>query len=126
MTILALETSCDETAIAVLRDGKADREDLNATFVAICRAAKIPARMVWSVDFCYAEFYLEESPAAAEENARCEVTMVSRGLQPANVGQPDSIDVRQRHPRVPMRFGGIVRRTGSVAGPAVAGRRGLD
>ncbi len=55
--------------LAVLRDGKADREDLNATFVAICRAAKIPARMVWSVDFCYAEFYLEDAPATAEENA---------------------------------------------------------
>jgi hypothetical protein len=54
---------------AVLRDGKADREDLNATFVAVCRAAKIPARMVWSVDFCYAEFYLEDAPAAAEDNA---------------------------------------------------------
>ncbi len=53
--------------LAVLREGKAEREDLNATFVAICRAAKIPARMVWSVDFCYAEFYLEEAPAATEE-----------------------------------------------------------
>ena len=47
-------------AIGALRDGKADREDLNATFVAVCRAAKIPARMVWAMDFCYAEFYLEE------------------------------------------------------------------
>jgi len=50
--------------LAVLRDKKADREDLNATFVAVCRAAKIPARMVWCSDFCYAEFYLEENPAA--------------------------------------------------------------
>jgi len=41
-----------------LKDGKADKEDLTATFVAICRAAKIPARMVWAMDFCYAEFYL--------------------------------------------------------------------
>ena len=47
-------------AIGALRDGKADREDLTATFVAVCRAAKIPSRMVWVIDYCYAEFYLEE------------------------------------------------------------------
>jgi hypothetical protein len=55
-------------AAGALRDGKADREDLTATFVAICRAAKIPARIVWAMDYCYAEFYLEEgdkSDAAA-------------------------------------------------------------
>jgi hypothetical protein len=51
-------------AIGALRDGKADREDLTATFVAVCRAAKIPARMVWAMDYCYAEFYLEERPDA--------------------------------------------------------------
>jgi len=50
-------------AIGALRDGKADREDLTATFVAVCRAAKIPARMVWAMDYCYAEFYLEEKPS---------------------------------------------------------------
>lgn len=49
-------------AIGALRDGKADREDMTATFVAICRAAKIPARTVWAMDYCYAEFYLEEPP----------------------------------------------------------------
>jgi len=47
-------------ALGALRDGKADREDMTATFVAVCRAAKIPARMVWAMDYCYAEFYLEE------------------------------------------------------------------
>ncbi len=55
--------------LAVLRDKQADREDLNATFVAVCRAAKIPARMVWCVDFCYAEFYLEETPPTEEPAA---------------------------------------------------------
>jgi hypothetical protein len=50
-------------AIAALRDGQADREDLTGTFVAVCRAAKIPARMVWAMDYCYAEFYLEELPS---------------------------------------------------------------
>jgi transglutaminase superfamily protein len=56
-------------AIGALRDGKADREDLTATFVAVCRAAKIPARMVWAMDFCYAEFYLEEKEATDEKEA---------------------------------------------------------
>jgi hypothetical protein len=50
--------------LAALRDGKADREDLTATFVAVCRAAKIPARMVWCMDYGYAEFYLDELPDA--------------------------------------------------------------
>jgi hypothetical protein len=50
--------------LGALRDGQADREDMTATFVAICRAAKIPARMVWAMDYCYSEFYLEELPAA--------------------------------------------------------------
>jgi transglutaminase-like putative cysteine protease len=48
-------------AIGALRDGKADKEDLNATFVALCRASRIPARMAWSMDSCYAEFYLADS-----------------------------------------------------------------
>jgi transglutaminase superfamily protein len=54
-------------AIGALRDGKADREDLTATFVAVCRAAKIPARMVWAMDYCYAEFYLEQLPGNGEK-----------------------------------------------------------
>lgn len=48
-------------AVAALRDGKADKEDLTATFVAVSRAAKIPARIVWALDYCYAEFYLEDA-----------------------------------------------------------------
>ncbi|HZN35448.1 MAG TPA: transglutaminase-like domain-containing protein [Pirellulaceae bacterium] len=48
-------------AAGALRDGKADKEDLTATFVAVCRAAKIPARMVWVLDYCYAEFYLDDA-----------------------------------------------------------------
>jgi len=47
--------------IGALRDGKADKEDLNATFVALCRASRIPARMAWSMDSCYAEFYLADA-----------------------------------------------------------------
>lgn len=48
-------------AAGALKDGKADKEDLTAAFVAICRAAKIPARMVWVLDYCYAEFYLDDA-----------------------------------------------------------------
>lgn len=46
---------------AALKEGKATKEDLTALFVACCRAHKVPARMVWVVDSCYAEFYLEDS-----------------------------------------------------------------
>ncbi len=47
-------------AQAALRDGTADQEDLTALFVACCRVHKVPARMVWIPDSCYAEFYLED------------------------------------------------------------------
>ena len=47
-------------AAAALREGKATKEDLTALFVACCRVHKVPARMVWVVDGCYAEFYLEQ------------------------------------------------------------------
>lgn len=48
-------------AIGAVKDGKADKEDLNAVFVALCRAHKVPARMVWSMDSCYAEFFLTDA-----------------------------------------------------------------
>jgi hypothetical protein len=48
-------------AAGALRDGQADKEDLNSLFVALCRVHKVPARMVWSMDSCYAEFYLEDA-----------------------------------------------------------------
>jgi hypothetical protein len=48
-------------ALAALRDGKADQEDLTALFVACCRVHKVPARMVWIPDSCYAEFFLEDA-----------------------------------------------------------------
>ena len=46
-------------AVGALTDGKADREDLMSVFIACCRVLKIPTRMVWVPDSCYAEFYLE-------------------------------------------------------------------
>jgi len=49
-----------KTASQALKDGKGDCEELTSLFVAICRANKIPARMVWIPDHCYPEFYLED------------------------------------------------------------------
>ena len=48
-------------AVGALRDGKADKEDLTSLFVALCRVHKVPARMVWSMDSCHAEFYLHDA-----------------------------------------------------------------
>jgi transglutaminase-like putative cysteine protease len=47
-------------AAAALKEGKSTKEDLTALFVACCRVHKVPARMVWVVDGCYAEFYLQD------------------------------------------------------------------
>ena len=47
-------------ALAALNDGSGDCEECSALFIAICRAAGIPARTVWVPDHCYAEFYLED------------------------------------------------------------------
>lgn len=41
-----------------LVDGKGDCEDMTSLFVAFCRNAKVPARMVWVPGHCYPEFYL--------------------------------------------------------------------
>ena len=45
-------------AAAALRDGSGNHDDLSSLFVALCRAADIPARTVWVPEFSYAEFYL--------------------------------------------------------------------
>jgi hypothetical protein len=45
-------------ALAALKDGTGDCEELSSLFIAICRAAKIPARTVWVPGHCYSEFYL--------------------------------------------------------------------
>ena len=45
-------------ALAALRDRTGDCEELASVFIAVCRAKKIPARVVWVPDHCYAEFYL--------------------------------------------------------------------
>ena len=50
----------DKSAIHTLRDGHADCQGRSALFIALCRASKIPARMVWVHGHCYPEFYLED------------------------------------------------------------------
>lgn len=47
-------------AVAALKDGYGDCEELTSLFVALCRAANIPARSVWVPEHCYPEFYLED------------------------------------------------------------------
>ena len=44
-----------------LKDGKGDCEEMTSLFVAMCRNAGIPARVVWIPDHCYPEFYLEDA-----------------------------------------------------------------
>ena len=49
-----------KNASEALRDGTGDCEEMTSLFVALCRNARIPARMVWIPDHCYPEFYLED------------------------------------------------------------------
>ena len=48
-------------ALAALRDGDGDCEELTSLFVALCRCNGIPSRTVWVPDHCYPEFYLEDT-----------------------------------------------------------------
>jgi hypothetical protein len=45
-------------ALQALKDGEGDCEELTSLFIALCRAAGIPARTVWIPGHCYPEFYL--------------------------------------------------------------------
>jgi hypothetical protein len=47
-------------AVAALRDGNGDCEELTSLFIALCRASNIPARTVWVPGHCYGEFYLQD------------------------------------------------------------------
>ena len=48
-------------ALAALNSGTGDCEELTSLFIAICRAADIPARTVWVEGHCYPEFYLADA-----------------------------------------------------------------
>ncbi|TWU02574.1 transglutaminase-like domain-containing protein [Stieleria varia] len=49
-----------KNASDALKDGTGDCEEMTSLFVAMCRNAKVPARMVWIPGHCYPEFYLED------------------------------------------------------------------
>jgi transglutaminase-like putative cysteine protease len=51
----------DQSAVDVLESGKGDCHDVSALFVALCRADKIPARMVWVDQHQYPEFCLADA-----------------------------------------------------------------
>ncbi len=53
----------DKSALDSLRDKQADCQGRSMLFIALCRANKIPARMVWVDGHAYAEFYLESEAA---------------------------------------------------------------
>jgi len=48
-------------ALETLRDGTGDCDEMTSLFIAICRAASIPARTVRVPGHCYPEFYLEDA-----------------------------------------------------------------
>jgi hypothetical protein len=50
----------DKSALDTLREGQADCHGRSALFIALCRAIKTPARIVWVNNHCYAEFYMED------------------------------------------------------------------
>ncbi len=45
-------------AILTIKEGEGNHEDMASVFIALCRAAGIPARTVWVPKHCYPEFYL--------------------------------------------------------------------
>ena len=51
-----------KNVMQTLKDGTGDSEELSSLFVALCRAADVPARLVFVTGpgHCYAEFYLED------------------------------------------------------------------
>jgi len=51
----------DKSALDALRDGQADCQGRSMLFIALCRANRIPARMVWVDGHAYPEFYLEDA-----------------------------------------------------------------
>jgi hypothetical protein len=51
----------DKGAVDTLRDGQADCQGRSMVFIALCRANKVPARMVWVDGHAYPEFYMEHA-----------------------------------------------------------------
>jgi Transglutaminase-like superfamily len=55
-----VESELGKASLA-LSEGKSDCEGMTSLFIALCRNARVPARMVWIPDHCYPEFYLEDA-----------------------------------------------------------------
>lgn len=76
----------EKGALAVLSEPEGDRtgdcKDMSCLFVAICRAGKIPARIVRVPEHCYAEFYLEIKPGVLPEEP------VETGRRGRSVSEP--------------------------------------
>ena len=51
----------DKSALATLKDGHGDCQNISALFVALCRTSKIPARIVWVHQHNYPEFCLADA-----------------------------------------------------------------
>ncbi len=51
----------DKSALATLKAGKGDCQNISALFVALCRTKKIPARIVWVHQHNYPEFCLTDA-----------------------------------------------------------------
>jgi hypothetical protein len=50
-----------KSSYQALKDKSGRNEELTSLFIALCRANKVPARMVWLPGHCYPEFYLEDA-----------------------------------------------------------------
>lgn len=57
---IAYENGELKTVQQALKDRSGDCEEMTGIFVALCRAARVPARCVWIPNHCYPEFYLED------------------------------------------------------------------
>jgi hypothetical protein len=53
--------STNKGAMLALKAGKGDCEGMSSLFIALCRAANVPARLVWVPGHCYPEFYLVDA-----------------------------------------------------------------
>ena len=94
-------------AAAALKNGKANHDDMSALFVALCRDAEVPARLVWVPEFCYAEFYLVDkqgegrwlpcSPAGAKAFGEMPDTKLI--LAKGDNFKPPDVRERQRYVR---------------------------
>jgi hypothetical protein len=72
----------DKSAMEALRDGQSDCQGRSALFVALCRANKIPARLVWVDGHVYPEFYLQREEEADIETALAEAPVKRTSRKP--------------------------------------------